>query len=616
MEIFSLVGRILVNSGDAEKSISSTGKKAESLGSKLGEGIKTAAKWGTAIVGAAAGVATGFVAAAKATSDYGSNINDMSQKIGISADAYQQWDYVMSQCGASVDSLKVGMKTLSTQAQGNAKEFQELGISQQQVASMSKEELLQATIDGLAKMEDGTKRTAIASKLLGKAGADMGSLLNQGTDAINAQMEQAKQYGLVMSNDAVEASDNFGDSLELLKGTFGGLKNKMMAEFLPALTKVTDGLSKLLTGDTSGLKSINDGIGEFVKKITDVLPKMMELGGSILSSLAKAILDNLPKLIDAAVQLITTLAKGIIDNLPKIVDAALQIILTLADAIADDLPELIPTIVDVVIQIVETLTDNVDKLVDAAIAIMTALAEGLIDALPTLIDKAPEIITKLVQALVDNVPKLIDAAVQIIEQLAGYLTDPDNQQKMWDAAKEIIKALIDGINELGDALGEAGIGIINDLWDGLKEQWNQVVTWFQNAWRNLVSGKNLSDVISGKSSSGAAKGSNRGSFGSGGGFGGTSSTRNSSRGRAMSHASGLAYVPYDDYPASLHRGETVLNAADTAELLSNIKALTSGSGGTQTITVHLDLDGETIATKVINVVNRRTRSVGSQLVMA
>lgn len=84
----------------------------------------------------------------------------------------------------------------------------------------------------------------------------------------------------------------------------------------------------------------------------------------------------------------------------------------------------------------------------------------------------------------------------------------------------------------------------------------------------------------------------------------------------MSHASGLAYVPYDDYPASLHRGETVLNAADTAELLSNIKALTSGSGGTQTITVHLDLDGETIATKVINVVNRRTRSVGSQLVMA
>ena len=65
MEIFKLFGRIMVDSDEADKSISKTEKKAEGLGSKLGNGIKTAGKWGAAIAAGAvaAGAAVGAVAA-------------------------------------------------------------------------------------------------------------------------------------------------------------------------------------------------------------------------------------------------------------------------------------------------------------------------------------------------------------------------------------------------------------------------------------------------------------------------------------------------------------------------------------------------------------------------
>ena len=58
MEIFRLVGSILVDSSEADKSIQKTGDNAKSLSSKLGDGLK---KVGTA----AAGIATAAAGAAR-----------------------------------------------------------------------------------------------------------------------------------------------------------------------------------------------------------------------------------------------------------------------------------------------------------------------------------------------------------------------------------------------------------------------------------------------------------------------------------------------------------------------------------------------------------------------
>lgn len=46
MEIFKLFGSIFVDSDAADKSIKKTGDNAEGFAARLGNGIKTAAKWG------------------------------------------------------------------------------------------------------------------------------------------------------------------------------------------------------------------------------------------------------------------------------------------------------------------------------------------------------------------------------------------------------------------------------------------------------------------------------------------------------------------------------------------------------------------------------------------
>ena len=99
-----------------------------------------------AIVGAVKEVAGAFKDSIVDAAEYGDNIDKMSQKMGMSTDAYQEWDFIMQHCGTSIDGLQSGMKTLATAAETGSDAFAALGISQADIANMSQEELFNAPI--------------------------------------------------------------------------------------------------------------------------------------------------------------------------------------------------------------------------------------------------------------------------------------------------------------------------------------------------------------------------------------------------------------------------------------------------------------------------------------
>ena len=109
MDLFQLVGTIAINNSEANSQIEQTSGKAETFSSKLTSGIGTVAKWGTAIVGGATVAGTALVGFATKSASTADHIDKMSQKIGISRQAYQELDFICSQSGTSVDGLQAGM---------------------------------------------------------------------------------------------------------------------------------------------------------------------------------------------------------------------------------------------------------------------------------------------------------------------------------------------------------------------------------------------------------------------------------------------------------------------------------------------------------------------------
>lgn len=471
MDIFSLVARLTLDKSNYDQGLDDAAAGAKTFGSKLKGGLKTAAKVGAgaiAAVGTAATVATAaLVKGAGEVAVYGDNIDKASQKLGISAEAYQEWDAVLQHSGTSIDSLGIGMKTLANAAATGSDAFAALGISAEQAASMSREDLFDQTITALQNVTDENKRAQLAQELFGRSAMELGPLLNTSAADTKAMRDRVHELGGVMSDEAVKASARYQDSLQDFTTALDGAKRNMMSEFLPGIADVMDGLAEMMTGG-DGLGKINQGIDSIIDGVTNMIPRVLEIGSQIIASLAEAIIENLPEIANAATQTVLTLGTGIIEQLPMLIEAGLQILITLAQAIADNLPELIPTIVDVVLQIVDTLTDpsTLSALVDASIAIIVALAEGLINALPRLIEKAPEIVMNLVRAIIENAPKLIEAALQLMATFAQGIVQGIGS--VLTAIGQLGREIFGGIGDIINKAWQWGADLINSFTEGLK----------------------------------------------------------------------------------------------------------------------------------------------------
>lgn len=186
---------------DAGTEMQKTEKDASGLGESLKNGLAAGAKAaaaGVAAVTAAAGaVAVKLADTANEAADYGDNVDKMSQKLGLSAEAYQEWDFIMQHSGSDVDKMSASMKKLADAVQEPTKEsaaaFEKLGISIEDAAKMSQEDLFAATITALQNMESGTERTALANDLLGKSAMDLGALLNTSAEDTEAMREQVRE---------------------------------------------------------------------------------------------------------------------------------------------------------------------------------------------------------------------------------------------------------------------------------------------------------------------------------------------------------------------------------------------------------------------------------------
>lgn len=465
MNLMDLFVKVAYDDKDVEKGIEGTSKKGAGFASKLGGVFGGVAKVVGAISTAAIAVGGAFVKGAMDVSDYGSEVNDMSQKLNMSAKGFQEWRYILGQSGVDIGVLQGGMKKLSESAVSGSDAFKTLGISQEQLATLSTEELFNKTITQLSSMEAGNERTALAADLFGRSATELLPILNEGADGIEKMRKQAEDYGLVMSDEAVKASDDFGDSVSLMKQTLTGLKNRMMAEFLPALTQVTDGLALLFTGDTSGLDGINKGISQFVDKIAQAIPQIISIGGSILQALASAIMTNMPLLVTAAFDLISQFAGFVLENIPMLLETALAILTTLALGIAEQAPTLIPAIVQTVITIINTLIENIPMLIDASIQLVNGLAQGILAALPMLVQAAPQIIISLINAIVANLPTLLASSADIIVAIVNGVIAALPQ--LIAAVPQIIMALVKAFAALAPQIWDIGTNMVKGIFTGI-----------------------------------------------------------------------------------------------------------------------------------------------------
>ena len=474
-----------------DKESSSAGKSA---GLNIAGGIGSALKGATSLVAAGAAAVTGAITKGSAdVAAYGDNIDKMSQKMGLSAQAYQEWDAVMQHSGTSMEAMKASMKTLANAAETNNKAFEELGITQEQLATMSQEQLFEATIAALQNVEDTTTRTYLAGKTLGRGATELGALLNTSAEDTQKMRDRVHELGGVMGDDAVKAAAQFQDNMQDMQTAISGLGRGMMSELLPSMNEIIAGFTSLITGEegatealTKGFEglfdSLTDIIGKIVDKVTEmmpsilegmttILPKIIEMAAQLIISFAEALVSALPQLIttvvpallEAAVELVVSFGKALIEAAPKLIEACFELFKTLRESF--DFSDFLESGSNMLQNIMDGITAELPGLLDKGVEIVTNIVTGILNDLPKLIETAGKLITQFATFFLQNMPKILEAGTKLLLNIVNGIVN--NLPKLIESAVKVITQFIKTMSENFPKIVETGFKLLGELGAGL-----------------------------------------------------------------------------------------------------------------------------------------------------
>lgn len=500
MDVFELSAILQLDSSQYESGLNQAQNSTQSFGSKIGSALGTAAKVGAAALTAAATAAGAMTAAVvngtSKVASYGDNIDKMSQKMGLSATAYQEWDAIMRHSGTSIESLQSSMKTLANAVENDNEAFKRLGITQQDLKTLNNEQLFSKTISALQNVENETERTYLAGQLLGRGATELGALLNMSAEETEEMRQRVHELGGVMSDEAVKASAAYTDSLQDMQTAFNGLSRGLLSEFLPSITTVMDGLTEAFSGNgDTGLALISQGIDDFIEKLNEELPRFIEFGTGIILELGNAIVENLPRLVSSAMMIVGMIGDGIIQNLPLLIDSAFQIIERLASGIQSNLPRVLqqgleiirslaqgllnnmPTIVSAITNVVLTMLnfikENAREFVMMGLEVIIQLASGLLQALPDVLNAIYVIIGELISAVIQKAPELFQLGVQyVLTLIEGLMAEIAG---IGEAARNIGQAFLDVISGIGQEAWNWGADMMLNFINGIRSWYDQLV---------------------------------------------------------------------------------------------------------------------------------------------
>ena len=186
----------------------------------------------------------------------GAEIDDMAQKVQMSNEQYQQWDYIMKMCGGTMEDLKTAMngmtQRLKSVDEGSASAiegFQKLGISVYDASGQLRDsdKLFEEAVYKLQMMEQGTERQVIANQIFGKSASNLNILLNTSNEQMQNIIKTQEVLALSMSENAIKMSATYQDAIDTMKQAGQSLKSTLAEVFLKPFTNIVKSIIKAIT---------------------------------------------------------------------------------------------------------------------------------------------------------------------------------------------------------------------------------------------------------------------------------------------------------------------------------------------------------------------------------
>lgn len=404
------------------------------------------------------GAIAGLTAFASKSINAADNLNDLSQRTGVAVESLSRFGAAAADSGSSIEGVAKGMGQLAKRVADTGKSgeairtmLQGMGISATDANGKIRplDNLMLDIADRFSKMPDGAKKSALATRLFGKAGTELIPMLNQGRAAL-------EEYQATISGDMAKSADQFNDALNNIARSLSGPFNQAVTALLPSITQLANGLAGALQA--------------FSK-----LPQPVQTLAVAIGGLAAAFIVLAPS-INAIIALAGTLGG-----------------LGIGATIAGWAGAIGPAVAGIVAALGGLLAWVTGTLVPGLVAVFsgpigwTVLAVAAVVAMVALFrEPIGQFFTWLGQTVASALPGILQAMQSLFVQ------------PFIDLWNNVLKAPVTGFFEWIGGVVEWGLGALYavayqlwvqpwiNIWEGLlREPVAAMIDWLQNTWSNI-----------------------------------------------------------------------------------------------------------------------------------
>lgn len=229
-----------------------------------------------------------IVAVTKAAGQQAEQIEQLSQRTGISTQGMQEWTIALAEAKLGPEDLALGMRTLSQQMQQSVDPTSQASLRFEQLGVVLKgteapADVIRVIAERVKLLPDGFEKSAIMTELFGRAGQRLIPLFNGGADAIDRSAETAHRFGAVLRDDAVRALAAADDAFDRNAVALEAFKSHVGAAFAPAVQWFTDLKTQAFILATQGFDLMVDAATKLTARFVGMAQVLAVVGSTIFS---------------------------------------------------------------------------------------------------------------------------------------------------------------------------------------------------------------------------------------------------------------------------------------------------------------------------------------------
>lgn len=420
---------------------------------------------------AAIGLGGTLAALAKSTAKYQDETIKAARTAGSTAESFASLKFAANLAAVSQDSLVKSLAKLNAPTKLMRKELDRIGVSFKKSSGEAKtqDEIIGDLADAFKKMENPVNQSATAFKLFGQRGVELVNFFKDGGQSIRDLQQEARELGLVFSEEAGQNAEIFNDNIVKLQSAVQGVSNSIGTAVIEFVNT-----NNIITSITEAIKDAVKWFNNLDKETKQSIVSAAALTAGLGATIAAII----------GIQKAIEVFRGSLNKTTGLLGLAVTAFGLVVATIIKFRSQMkgLETIAETVGDVINDLTRIFEALKNVITGAFSNTGIGQLDSdLDELGDKADELTDKfsifgtivniVFQAAALNVKTLVTPIRLIIKVIAGAV---ESIITLGKAASAALKGSFSEASALArvarDQFTEIGDAVVDDL-KGLGDEW-------------------------------------------------------------------------------------------------------------------------------------------------